>query len=290
MAFSLTVWLPGLPLFGAEVTITRTNWSERWITNVIDVRMPENHFVNVYRTNWVTQLRTNIVDVYATNWTLQRLTNQIAVSATWTNHVTAYHTNWDTRTLTNLVALNLVRTNILDRCRTNWSNLNLTNWQTVVLFKTNWVNQPVTNVVQIDLPKRAVAPAPAPVQSVVAREPAADMALLASGSGWPGPLAIQASRTARPPVNDVVEVQLKLRRTGATAAPPEVRQWRIEREDGAVLLFGQDQDFTRQLPLGKYKVEAKMNVQGDNPPLTVRGTLSVTTDEAVVQPRLLVKK
>ena len=83
---------------------------------------------------------------------------------------------------------------------------------------------------------------------------------------------------------------MKVRRTDSTAAPPRVQQWRVEREDGAILLAGQDQDFKRQLPVGKYKVEAKLKVEGNNLPLSVRGTLSVTTHEAVVQPRLLVKK
>ena len=64
----------------------------------------------------------------------------------------------------------------------------------------------------------------------------------------------------------------------------------MEREDGAILLFGQDQQFKRPLPVGKYKVEAKLKAEGDDPPLSVRGTLSVTLREATIQPRLLVKK
>ena len=83
---------------------------------------------------------------------------------------------------------------------------------------------------------------------------------------------------------------MKVRRNDNAAAPTQVQQWRVEREDGAILLFGQDQNFKRDLPLGNYRVEAKMKVEGDNPPLSVRGTLSVTTRETVVQPRLLVRK
>jgi hypothetical protein len=224
--FTITValWASGPSLAGEEVTITRTNWVERWITNEIDVRMPVNRFVNEYRTNWVTQLRTNVVDVYLTNWAVR----------------------------------------------------NLTNWQTVVLFKTNWLTQPVTNLVEIDLPSRAVTPA--------------ETAPLAPMAAWTGPLAIEAVRTARPPANDLVEVQMQVRRTDNTPAPLQVQQWRVEREDGAILLFGQEQDFKRQLPLGKYKVEAKLKTEGDNLPLSLRGTLSVTTREAVVQPRLVARK
>jgi hypothetical protein len=290
LAASLTLWGSGLSLTGTEVTITQTNWAERWITNVIEVRMPVNRFVNEYRTNWVTQLRTNVVDAYVTNWVMRKLTNQVQVEATWTNHVTAYQTNWNTRTMTNHVALNLVRTNFVDRLQTNWSTLNLTNWQTVVLFKTNWLTQAVTNLVQIDLPSRPIVAAAAPSEVVEPKDAPVETATPALAAVWAGPLAIEADRTARPSANDLVEVQMKVRHTDNTGAPPQVQQWRVEREDGAILLFGQDQEFKRGLPVGNYKVEAKMKVEGDNPPLSVRGTLSVTTRETVVQPRLLVRK
>jgi hypothetical protein len=264
LAASLTFWTSGLSLIGAEVTITRTNLAERWITNVIEVRMPVNRFVNEYRTNLVTQLRTNVVDVSVTNWVMRRLTNQVQVEAAWTNHVTAY--------------------------QTNWNMLNLTNWQTVVLFKTNWFTQAVTNLVQIDLPSRPVVTAAAPSDVVEPKEAAVVTALPPPAAGWTGPLAIEAARTARAPANDLVEVQMKIRRTDNSMSPSQVQQWRVEREDGAILLFGQDQDFKRELPAGNYRVEARLKVEGDNPPLSVRGTLSVTTREAVVQPRLLVKR
>jgi len=290
LAVSLVLCASGWPLTGAEVTITRTNSVERWITNVIDVRMPVNRFVNEYHTNWVTELRTNIVDIYATNWAMRMLTNQVEVKATWTNHVTAYHTNLIPRNVTNHVAVNLVRTNFVDRYHTNWSTLNLTNWETVVLFKTNLITQPVTNVVQIDLPVRPVAAAPAPSEVVEPQEAPLETAFSASTTTWAGPLTIEAVRTARPPANDLVEVRMKVRWTGNTTAPLRVQHWRVEREDGAVLLFGQDQEFKRQLPVGKYKVEAKLKPEGDNPPVSARGTLSVTAREAVIQPRLLVRK
>jgi hypothetical protein len=230
------------------------NRVERWITNVIDIQMPENRFVNVYRTNWVTQLRTNVVDVYATNWTMCKVTNRVEVASTWTNHVTAYHTNYNTRTLTNHVAVNRVRTNFVDRYHTNWSMLKLTNWETVVLFKTNWITQPVTNVFQIDLRKRPVAAADAPSEDV---EPKETPAVTTSPApvGWAGSVAIEAVRTTRPAANDLVEVQLRVRRTDNTAGPLQVQHWRVEREDGTVLLFGQEKEFKRELMTGRYKVE-----------------------------------
>jgi hypothetical protein len=218
-----------------------------------------------------------------------KATNRLEVAATWTNHVTAYHTNWNTRTLTNHVAVNLVRTNFVDRYHTNWSMLKLTNWETVVLFKTNWITQPVTNVFQIDLQKQPVAAAAARSEDVEPKEAPA-VTTSPAPAGWAGPLAIEAVRTARPAANDLVEVQLRVRRTDNTTAPVQVQHWRVEREDGAVLLFGQEKEFKRELPAGKYKVEAKLKGEGDNLPVSVRGTLSVTTREAVIQPRLLVRK
>jgi hypothetical protein len=274
---------------GAEVTVAQTNYVERWITNVIHVQMPDNRFVDEYHTNWVTQFHTNLVDVPVTNWTMVRQTNEVEIMATWTNSVTAYHTNLITRTITNHMSLSLVRTNFVQEYQTNWSTLTLTNWQTVVLFKTNWITQAVTNVAQVDLPKPTAPVAAAPSEAVEPQETAAETATPAP-TGWAGPLAIEAARTSRPPANDLVEVQLKVRRTESAGGPVQVQNWRVEREDGAVLLFGQEQQFKRALPVGKYKVEAKLKAEGEGSPVSVKGTLSVTLRDATIQPRLLVKK
>jgi hypothetical protein len=290
LAVFLALWSAGISLTFAEVTVTRTNWVDRSITNVIDVSMPRNVFVDVYRTNWVTLFRTNVVDVYATNWSMQKATNVVEVAATWTNHVTAYQTNWTTRILTNQVAVRLVRTNFFERYHTNWSVLDLTNWQTVVLFKTNWIRQPVTNLVHIDLPAQAAAPASATAQVVAPNEVPADAAPAAAITTWTGPVVIESSRTAKASADGLVEVQLKVRWSGKSTAPLQVQRWRVEREDGAMLYSGQDQEFKRQLPVGRYKVEARLQGQGSTLPIIARGTLSVTAREAVVQPRLLVKK
>ena len=85
LAFNLVLSASSPSLAGAEVTITQTNWVERWITNVISIQMPENRFVEEYHTNWVTQMRTNIVELYATNWAMVKLTNEIKVAKTRTN-------------------------------------------------------------------------------------------------------------------------------------------------------------------------------------------------------------
>lgn len=286
---TMLLWVSGLSLLGAEVTVTQTNWVERWITNVINIQMPENRFVNEYHTNWVLQLQTNIVDVPVTNWTMVRQTNEVEVTATWTNSVTAYHTNWNTKTLTNHLTLSLVRTNSVDRYQTNWSTLSLTNWETVVLFKTNWITLPATNIVQVDLQTHSAAAVTPRSEPAEPQEAAAEAASPVP-AGWAGPLAIEAARTSRAQASDLVEVQLKVRRTDSTPDPVLVQNWRVEREDGAVLLFGQEQLFKRPLPVGRYKVEAKLKAGGEGTPLSVRGTLLVTLREATIQPRLLVKK
>ena len=212
------------------------------------------------------------------------------VQATRTNVVVAYQTNWHTRTLTNQVAVTVLQTNLVDQYHTNLSTLSLTNWESVVLFKTNWITQPVTNVVQIDVPARPTVPVAAPREVTEPNEARAEAAPTAPAPTWTGPLAIEAARTARPPANNLVEVQLKVRWTGDTTAPLQVQNWRVEREDGAILLFGQEQEFKRQLPVGKYKVEARLKGDGDSPPLAARGTLLVTAREATIQQKLLVKK
>ncbi len=285
--------MPALALPGAEATVTRTNWVDRWITNVIEVRMPANRFVNEYHTNWVTRFQTNIVNVYVTNQVTRTLTNSVVVDQVLTNFVVGYQTNLIMRTLTNYVAVNLLQTNLLDHYQTNWSVLNLTNWETVVLFRTNWIVQPATNVVQIELPQRPAAEVmPYPETTAPKQAPAATPAEApqATPVAWNGPLAIEAARTTRLPANNMVEVQLKVRWTGNDAAPPQVRHWRIEREDAAILLFGQEQEFKRQLPPGKYKVEARLKAPGDDLPPAVRGSLVVSANDAVIQPRLLVRK
>ena len=225
----------------------------------------------MYATNRVTRtvtntvvvdaFKTNVVVAYQTNWSRIKLTNPVVVEATWTNVVVAYQTNWNARTLTNRVAVNVLRTNFVDRDQTNWSTLNLTNWETVVLFKTNWITQPVTNVVRIDLPVRPVATAPA-ASEVVEQKEASGTCVARTRAAWTGPLAIEAARTARPTASGLVEVQLKVRWTSGSRCPPggpemarRARGWRDSP-------LGQEQEFTRQLPVGKYKVEARLKGEG----------------------------
>src|SRR5438105_3201420 len=94
---------------GAEIDVARTKWTERWITNVIDVQRPTNIFVDEFHTNWLRQFVTNTVDVYATNWIKQEVTNTISVPATHTVRVTEYKTNWTSLRRTNEIPVEAVR-------------------------------------------------------------------------------------------------------------------------------------------------------------------------------------
>ena len=306
------------PAFGAEQVITRTNWAEHWITNEIEVRMPTNLFVDEFHTNWLRQFHTNVVDVYVTNWVTQTLTNAVPVQATRTVHATEYKTNWDTVTLTNKVAVDAVRTNfvdqwrtnwrtialtrevavevprtnLVDHWRTNWKTLTLTNWQTVLVMKTNWITQPVTNIVAIDLITNPVAPPQAaasnpPAQSVpVGIETSAPVrAALPTDE-----LSFEAARTERPAANNVAEVQMWVRSTTEAAAPLQIRQWRVESENGAILCSGQDQEFKRELPVGRYRIEVKAQRDANSPLLAARAVLALSAVEAVILPKVSARK
>ena len=244
LAIAAALGAASLTVTAAHVNVTRTNQFDRWITNVIEVRMPANRFVNEYHTNYVQQFRTNLVYVYATN-TL-------------------------TRTVTNHLVFDVVRTNYVHTYQTNLKTLNLTNWATVLVMKTNWYTQLVTNAVTIDLP---VGTAPAPPPAAI-HEPRA----LAGNA-----LALEASGGARRGVNNQVDVQLKVRWITGAPAPLLIQQWRIEREDGTILLFGQERDFKRALPAGKYRVEVKAQRDEKAPLFAALGNLAVSPGEVTLQ-------
>ena len=103
-------------------------------------------------------------------------------------------------------------------------------------------------------------------------------------------LVLEASRTARPPADNHLEVQLRVKSAGEPDAPVQVLKWRVERDDGTILSFGQDQEFKRELPVGKYKIEARVQREAGSPVQVVGGTLEVTLRDAVIQQPLLGKR
>jgi hypothetical protein len=289
--------------FASETALTRTNWVERWITNVIEVRMPLNRFVNEHHTNWVTEFRTNVVNVYETNRLTRTLTNRFSVDVFRTNFVTAYQTNWKTLDLTNWqtaivmktnavdlmltnqVRVDTFRTNFVTAYQTNWKTLDLTNWRTAILMKTNWVTQTMTNVVQTDVSRASVAPAPV-LSSDAPRETRTATALSVPSAARTCPIALEVIRAARPSNTAQVEVHLKIRGTSARDSLLRVQQWRVEREDRAILCFGQEQEFKRDLPAGRYKIEVKIPQDEDGSLLTARGTLVVSGREVLIERNL----
>lgn len=243
LVFLLSICTTVTSAIGMQANVVRTNWVERWITNLIEVRMPLNRFVDEYQTNWVTRYRTNRIDVYATNLVTRTLTNRIVVDAFQTNFVTAY--------------------------------------------QTNWLTQVVTNEVQIDRPGPA-APStatadPGPAEQ---KDDGAKSSSPLAAAVLTGPVVLEAARTAKPPKNGQVEVCLRVRARGDAPLDLQVQKWRVEREDRAILCFGQDQEFKRELPAGRYKVEVKTRQAEDSDLLTVRGVLVLTPGEAVIQQNL----
>lgn len=174
--------------WAAEVNVVRTNLQERWITNLIDVRLPVNRFVDVYKTNHVDQWHTNVVSVYHTNLLSATITNTVEVTAVHTNRVTAW--------------------------RTNWSTLTLTNFETVVVLKTNWVNQPVTNVVDLnwrpDPPRQRPQP-PLSVDPPSTAEIRLQTVSSSAAANLAEPIVLEAAKTVRSGANNRVEIKLKVK-------------------------------------------------------------------------------
>ena len=268
------VCLVGLLLLGwlgslqaAEVNVLRTNKVDRWITNVIEVRVPLNLFINEYRTNWLEEKRTNVVEVDAYR----------------TNFLTAYQTNWKTFWVTNEVGVDRFDTNYLVEYQTNSRTLFVTNWETVLVMKTNWIFQPVTNVAQIDMiAKRPTGAQPTSVRQNIEARPNVEPA---GSSTLSSDLIIEATTTGRVNTNQV-EVQLRASWGADSRTALQVQRWKVEREDATILSFGQEAVFRRMLPPGRYRVELRAQKDGSGPVLSARATLVLSPHEALIEPQL----
>jgi len=301
--------LAGLGLLGmvttspaAEVDIVVTNRVDRWITNVILVTMPYNLYVEEYRTNWSVKMHTNVVDRYATNVIQRTVTNEILVNTYVTNPVKAYRTNlsqitltnWETvvvvqtnwlpQWVTNLVTFQAYATNLVTAYHTNLVTLMLTNWENVPVMKTNWVTQRVTNVVGIEASTSQVAEPTSSQPTAASRsEPPVSAtkppALLASD------LVLEATLGNPVPQLGHTEVLLSVRSSALNAPALTVRQWRVQRDDGSVISFGQDRVFKGVLPMGGYQVEVQAHSTNTPSLLVARGTLAVTAHDISIQPK-----
>ena len=263
--------------------------------------MPSNVFVTEYRTNWIAQLTTNVVEVYRAIWRTKMLTNIVPVEIVQTNQVVAFQTNrktltltnwetvlvmqtnwvqqpvtnvvevcttnWVTWTFTKAVPVEMVRTNMVLTYQTNWRTLNVTNLETVVIMQTNSVRKQVTNVVEIEM----ITNRPAENEMAGPKlEPAEAVPALATAEGVDD-YVLETARTGKPAANNQVEVLLKMKSAGDPSASLEVQNWRVERADRAILLFGQDSEFKRALPMGTYSVQAKVRTGRKQPVLNPAG-------------------
>jgi hypothetical protein len=291
------------PVRGAETYVTRTNWVEKSITNLVEVRITTNVFVNEYWTNLVEHVHTNVVirevprkvvvdfvhtnviTHYSTNYINKSEERMVYVDVISTNFVDVFRTNMKVLRLTNDIAVNLVKTNFVDRYRTNWQTLSFTNFQSVVVMKTNWVTQPVTNVVEIELPAKPAASSSAVSSPVSTSKPERQSAKPIANT-VDGPI-LEGTKIGNHPGNNFVEVLLRVRSPGETADAP-IQQWRIEREDGAFMSVGQEKTFRKELAPGSYKVEARL--KSDGAAQVVRGMLVITGNEVVVRQKATGKR
>jgi hypothetical protein len=218
---------------------------------------------------------------YQTNWETLDLTN-------WQTAI-VMKTNWLARRLTNVFLVDAFRTNLVTAYQTNWKTLDLTNWQAAIVMKTNWMTQRVTNVVQLGFQSPPVAPpSAAPTEAAQQKETRTETSSFASAAPTSGAVILEVVRSTRSPNKDLVEVRLKVRGNGVPT--PLLQQWRVEREDRAILCFGQDQEFKREMPPGRYKVEVKLRGDDEGSPLTVRGVLLVNSQEVLIQQNLAANK
>jgi hypothetical protein len=290
-SFLLTLLCMGMsaaspPASAGEKFVVRTNWSDKTITNQVEVRMPRNVFVNQYFTNYTDSFRTNTVVTYVTNVFTKTLTNTVALTLVRTNVVDNFHTNYIAKTITHEIPVEVVQTNMVALYRTNLQTLSLTNWQTVLVMTTNWVTQKLTNTVQINAFESTATATSGPRSTAVPASQSETYSALASG----GEPSIQAFRTQKPAANNLAEIKLKVSWPGDTADPLPVSQWRIELQNGNFLSFGAEEEFVRELPFGTYGVQARLFRAVDAASLVVRCTLKVGASEALVQQRSSGKK
>jgi hypothetical protein len=139
----------------------------------------------------------------------------------------------------------------------------------------------VTNVVEIEMARQTPAEsAPKPTAS--------EDAAVSNVDGSPEPLAIQASR--RSVYNNQVEVVLAVKWASNPEAPLRVQQWRVERDDGSILSFGDEREFKRPLPVGVYKIQVRVQRDAHDTFTVGRGTLTITPHEVLVAQKPSIKK
>ena len=269
----------------SDVTLTRTNFIDRFITNVVEVRMPRNIFVNSYETNYVEAYRTNRVNAFQTNYLTRFETNRTTVNKFWTNLVQVLQTNYATIQLTNTLDVNQFRTNYSQVTHTNFQTLYFTNYQDVLVMRSKRVTVPVTTFVQHPSPiAQKVAAVAKSAQTNAPAKPATAQFLPTP----PAPILsddfrIEVYRPSRKTADGHYTIDLKVQPL-ADAARVTVQQWKVEREDGAVLCFTSDQYFTRELLPGHYRVQVLVRLPKESDVFAARASLTVGPTGVAVDP------
>jgi hypothetical protein len=287
------------------VTTSTTNWTARFITNVIEVSIPNIIFVDEYRTNWLRRDLTNVIDLFKTNLVTQFRTNLLTADRYHTNVVIAWRTNLKTLTLTNwenvvLIRTNWVnqpvtnvveftntilavvyRTNLVHGFSTNYKTLTLTNWESLVVTTTNWVTRPATNLAGIEpspAPAPAIAaaataatPTPAPNTEPVPTARAADLAQK---------LELDLVHIGAPGRPGQFPIRLTLLSSSGSTLP--VLEWRVEKTGGGALMVGSRAEFTAALPVGIYRVVARVR-SDDGTTRNIRGDTEVKADASAIR-------
>ena len=286
------------PARPTAVSVVTTNWSPRWITNVIQVSIPTNLFRDEYRTNWVEHRVTNTLDVFKTN--------VVSVDDFHTNLVVAYRTNLKSLTFTNWVPVLVMRTNFVTQpvtniveftntviaettltnrvtaYQTNLRAFTLTNWETVLVMKTNWVTRPITNVVEIDLPAPAAAVTASPATAKPVAPVPAGTTTVAATVDVTQSLEFELTHTANAAKPDQYPIRLILKSPGEATAILPVQEWRVEKVGGGAFMVGSRAEFTAVLPSGEYKITARVRAN-DGTTKNIRGNTEVKADASAVR-------
>jgi hypothetical protein len=229
------------------VNTTITNALTRYLTNVIEVTIPNNVFVDEFRTNWVRRDITNLIDLYQTNLVFHYRTNVLTVDRYATNFVTAWQTNVKTFTVTN--------------------------WQSVTVTTTNIVSLPISSPAEIP----QTIPAAAPVVMAVTSDapaPKAEPLSVASGIGADRGYELELTHVGASPQSGQFPIRLALLSAGTAVS---VSEWRVESTKGSGLMVSAKPEFSTVLPAGVYRVTARVR-GADGTARNVRGETEVKTD------------
>ena len=246
------------------VNTTITNALTRYLTNVIEISIPNNVFVDEFRTNRVRRDVTNLVDVYQTNIVFQYRTNVKTLTLTNWENLVLIRTNW----------VNQPVTNIVEFTRTNFVMLTVTNWKPVTVTTTNFVFRPGTSPAEIPQPIPSAAPASVPA---VSGTPAltAEPLPIASATDRDRGLELELTHVAVPTRPGQFPIRLTLLSAAGTTLP--VSEWRVEKTDGGGLMVGAKTEFSTVLPAGIYRVTARVPA-ADGTTKNVRGKTEIKAD------------